>query len=189
MKKFGALFCRKDSAYKNRPHFDVFDADRGALTFKGGMPVVCHPPCRKWGVLSHMAHRARPGEELLALNAIEFVRENGGILEHPKGSRLFGKHVPDAGKITDNYGGFTILIDQFDFGHIASKPTKLYICGLKRWQLPTLPPRRTEEPERSICGGRGKTRCTQYQREYTPEPLIDWFEEVLTIIAENKSNA
>lgn len=31
------------------------------------------------------------------------------------------------------------------------------------------------------------SRCTQYQREYTPEALIDWFELVLNKITINKN--
>jgi len=33
---------------------------------------------------------------------------------------------------------------------------------------------------------KGTIRATQYEREYTPDALIDYFEKVLTIIAENK---
>lgn len=35
----------------------------------------------------------------------------------------------------------------------------------------------------SIAGNvKGTTRCTQYQREYTPEKLIDYFEQVIDLI-------
>jgi len=185
---YTALFVRKDSSYKNRNTWDVYDEDRDALTFDASSPVVCHPPCRTWGRLSHLAHNARPNEASLALWSIEKIKENGGILEHPAGSRLFGKHLPDVGE-TDEHGGFTILVDQYDFGHVAHKKTKLYICGIDRSQLPELPPEDKtlhyceKGKLRSICGNvKGTTRCTQYQREYTPEKLIDYFENVLNII-------
>ena len=42
--EFVALFCRKDSAYKKRPHWNVYDIDRDAKTYNGTEPVVCHPP-------------------------------------------------------------------------------------------------------------------------------------------------
>ena len=139
-----------------------------------------------------MATNVREGEADLALFSIQKIREQGGILEHPSGSRLFGKHLPDVGE-TDEYGGFTILIDQYDFGHVAHKKTKLYICGLDKSQLPVLPPEDTsvhlceKGKRRSICGNvKGTTRCTQYQREYTPDNLIEYFEKVLDIITENK---
>jgi len=185
---YTALFVRKDSSYKNRNTWDVYDEDRDALTFDASSPVVCHPPCRTWGRLSHLATNARPNEASLALWSIEKIKENGGILEHPAGSRLFGKHLPDVGE-TDEHGGFTILVDQYDFGHVAHKKTKLYICGIDRSQLPELPPEDKtlhyceKGKLRSICGNvKGTTRCTQYQREYTPEKLIDYFENVLNII-------
>ena len=185
---YTALFVRKDSSYKNRNTWDVYDEDRDALTFDASSPVVCHPPCRTWGRLSHLAHNARPNEASLALWSIEKIKENGGILEHPAGSRLFGKHLPDVGE-TDEHGGFTILVDQYDFGHVAHKKTKLYICGIDRSQLPELPPEDKtlhyceKGKLRSICGNvKGTTRCTQYQREYTPEKLIDYFETILNII-------
>jgi len=185
---YTALFVRKDSSYKNRDTWDVYDEDRDALTYDTSSPVVCHPPCRTWGRLSHLAHNARPNEASLALWSIEKIKENGGILEHPAGSRLFGKHLPDVGE-TDEHGGFTILVDQYDFGHVAHKKTKLYICGIDRSQLPELPPEDKtlhyceKGKLRSICGNvKGTTRCTQYQREYTPEKLIDYFENVLNII-------
>ena len=178
--KYAALFVREDSAYKKRSEWDCYDVNRDALTFNGDLPCVCHPPCRTWGVLSHMAHNAKPGEKNLALTAISFIQECGGILEHPAGSRLFGCQLPDEGEFPDCASGFTILIDQFDFGHVAHKPTKLYICGVDIGDLPDLPAKRMEHTDRSICGNiPGTKRCTQYQREYTPEALIDWFELVL----------
>ena len=185
---FVSLFVRADSAYKKRPTWDAYDANRDALSYSEEYPVVCHPPCRSWGRLSHMAHNVREGEAELALWSIDKIRQNGGILEHPAGSRLFGKHLPDVGE-TDEYGGFTILIDQYDFGHVAHKPTKLYICGINREKLPMLPDKDEtihyceKGKRRSITGNvAGTTRCTQYQREYTPEKLIDFFEQVLTLI-------
>ena len=183
-----ALFVRKDSAYKRRGNWDVYDADRDALSYAAEFPVVCHPPCRTWGRLSHLAHNAREGEAGLALYSIDIIRRNGGILEHPAGSRLFGNQLPDVGCV-DEYGGFTILIDQYDFGHVAHKKTKLYICGLNKDDLPVLPPKDntlhycSKGKLRSICGNvKGTTRCTQYQREYTPDLLIDYFEDVLSLL-------
>lgn len=185
--KYVALFVRADSAYKNRPQWDAWDAERDATKYTGTLPVVAHPPCRAWGVMSHMAFRnkdwsgqdtdALEREKQLALFAVEKVREVGGIIEHPAGSKLFGSVLPDAGDFPDRWGGYTILIDQFDFGHVAHKDTKLYICGVC---VPQLPPQRMDSTDRSIAGNvSGTKRCTQYQREYTPDALIDWFEEAL----------
>lgn len=191
VKKYVALFVRSDSAYKTTTAWDAYDADRNALGYSDSLPVVCHPPCRAWGKLSHMAN-PREGEADLALWSIDKIRQNGGILEHPNGSRLFGQHLPDVGD-TDEYGGFTIMVDQYDFGHVAHKKTKLYICGIDKADLPVLPPKDEtlhyceKGKLRSICGNvKGTTRCTQYQREYTPDALIKYFETVLDIITSKK---
>ena len=190
--KYTALFTRTDSIYKKKSHWDAYDQNRNALTYNGNNPVVCHPPCRTWGKLAHLASKAKANESNLALWSIDKIRSVGGILEHPDGSKLFGKFLPDVNTFNDNFGGFTILVDQYDFGHVAHKMTKLYFCGLKHTQLPTLPPKDTslhyceKGKLRSICGNvKGTTRCTQYQREYTPENLIIFFEKVLDIIKRN----
>ena len=191
-KKYTALFCRTDSAYKKRAAWDVYDIDRDATKYNGSLPVVCHPPCRAWGRLSHMAS-PREGEKLLANWSLEKVNQVGGIVEHPSGSKLWDIYrfiVPDSN------GGFVIEIDQYDFGNVAHKKTKLYICGIDRDELPDLPPKDEtihvceKGKRRSICGNvKGTTRCTQYQREYTPEALIDWFELVLDKINTKKQKS
>ena len=100
---------------------------------------------------------------------------------------MFKNYLPDEGYFPDEYGGFTIEIDQFDFGHVAHKGTKLYICGIDAGELPSLPTKRIKSTNRSICGNiSGTKRCTQYQREYSPEALIDFFELILEKIIKNK---
>lgn len=190
-----ALFCRRDSDYKDREGWDVYDADRNALSYDGELPVVCHPPCRTWGRLSHLAFRdGTPQEQIdaekaLAPWSVRLVRKNGGVVEHPSGSKLF-KQLPEIGEV-DEFGGFVIEVDQYDFGHVAHKKTKLYICGCSIDELPELPPKDTsvhlcsKGKVRSICGNvKGTTRCTQKQREYTPPGLIDWLEKTLSLIGE-----
>ena len=86
------LFARDDSRYKDFNVYDVYDMNRDARTFCKKMPVIAHPPCRAWGMLSHMAN-PREGEKQLAYLALAQVRLNGGILEHPAGSRLW-KEAP-----------------------------------------------------------------------------------------------
>ena len=196
MDKYCALFVRDDSAYKNKSNWLCYDKNKNALNYKDNLPVVCHPPCRTWGKLSHMATRAVAGESDLAIWSINKIRKLGGILEHPNGSKLFGKYLPDINCNADTFGGFTILIDQYDFGHVAHKLTKLYFCGLKKEELPKLPPKDKtihyceKGKRRSICGNvKGTTRCTQYQREYTPLNLINYFEKVLDIIKKNKEKS
>ena len=44
--KVAVLFARKDSIYKEFEQCDVYDIERNALTFSGGIPIIAHPPCR-----------------------------------------------------------------------------------------------------------------------------------------------
>ena len=199
MKKYTALFCRKDSDYKLRKEWDVYDVRRDALTFDKNVPVVCHPPCRFWGKMSHLAGRSGKltpeqieKERSMAPWSVNKVREVGGVVEHPSTSKLF-KELPSVGSI-DSYGGFVVEIDQYDFGHVAHKSTKLYIVGLNYNDLPPFPPKDESihydetGQRRSIAGNvPGTVRCTQKQREYTPGGLIDWFEKVLSKIILNQS--
>lgn len=179
MSKIAVLFARSDSAYKNSDIFEVYDMARDARTFCSKMPVLAHPPCRAWGQLSHMAN-PREGEKQLAYFALAQVRLNGGVLEHPSGSRLWkDANLPLEGLFYDAFGGFTIEIDQYDFGHVAHKQTKLYICGIDKIDLPSMPAKNNNPTNRSICGNvKGTKRCTQYQREYTPPELIEWLTEL-----------
>jgi hypothetical protein len=199
--KYVALFCRDDSDYKKLDQWDVYDKQRGALNFTEelydgygkitGRPFVAHPPCRLWGKLAHMACRnpdisgkMKQEEKALALWSIIRARHLGGIVEHPSSSKLWDKLVP-IGKV-DRWGGYVIEIDQYDFGHVAHKMTKLYIVGCPLDKLPKLPEKDNtihlceKGKRRSICGNvEGTTRCTQKQREYTPHNLIKWFEKTL----------
>jgi len=178
MNKIAVLFARNDSRYKDFDMYDVYDIHRDARAFCKKMPVIAHPPCRAWGQLSHMAN-PREGEKQLAYLALAQVRLNGGVLEHPASSRLFKEAELPVGMFCDEFGGFTIEIDQFDFGHVAHKQTKLYICGIGFNDLPPTPSKNTALTDRSICGNvKGTKRCTQYQREYTPDALINWMTEI-----------
>ena len=133
------LFARQDSRYKQLNGYDVYDIDRDARNYNGNDPVVAHPPCRAWGRLSHMAN-PRPDEKELAYFALKQVRKNGGVLEHPKGSKLWKEApLPMPGELPDEFGGFTILVDQYHFGHVARKWTHLYIVGIKPEEVPPIP--------------------------------------------------
>lgn len=183
------LFARQDSRYKDfAAQYDVYDINRDARHFAADYPVIAHPPCRAWGRLSHMAN-PRPDEKDLAWFALDKVRTNGGALEHPTGSRLWKEgNLPLMGQGYDDFGGFTLELDQYDFGHVAHKKTKLYICGIKIEQMPPLPPPNTAATDRSIAGNvKGTKRCTQYQREYTPDGLIEFLTKICNTIKENRN--
>lgn len=134
-----ALYVRSTSVYSLIPGVDCWDQKRDARLWPGGAPCIAHPPCRAWGKYASWAKPA-PGEKDLAFLAIDQVRLNGGILEHPVGSALWVQAgLPSPGEPPDMFGGYTVRVLQRDFGHRAEKATLLYCCGV---DLPPLPPQR-----------------------------------------------
>jgi hypothetical protein len=132
-----ALYVTPDSIYKTMPAVDCYDAQRDARTFPADVPVVAHPPCRLWGKMA-MFSTAPASEKDLAIHAVEAVRECGGVLEHPAGSKLWpAAGLPWPGEPADRWGGFTVTTDQRRFGHRAEKQTWLYVAG--RGDLPRFP--------------------------------------------------
>lgn len=174
------LFARRDSVYKADPRCDVYDFDRNALTFPGGLPVIAHPPCRGWGGLRHFAKPA-PGELDLAPWAIDQVRSFGGVLEHPRASRLWAHcSLPSPGRV-DRFGGFTVGIDQDWFGHRAEKRTLLYVVGVEPGAVPVIP-LRLEDPTHVVSPS-SRLRSGMYgyrpqlrksEREHTPPAFAAW---------------
>lgn len=177
-----ALFVRADSVYKTMVGVDCYDIDRNALTWPGGCPVVAHPPCRAWGGLSHMA-KPRPGERELALWAVDQVRSHGGVLEHPRTSRLWAEKPLPAPGAVDAWGGWTLPVWQWWWGHRAAKATYLYIVGARPEQLPEMP-YRMGTPTHVIAASRNRQRAravpevTKSEREHTPPQLAEWLVEV-----------
>ncbi|HEY4358266.1 MAG TPA: hypothetical protein VGN16_21145 [Acidobacteriaceae bacterium] len=176
MKKVAILFARRDSVYKTLENCDVWDEERDARNWVGGSPVVAHPPCAQWGNLYKFA---TPNPAIKAL-AVLAVRRNGGVLEHPRGSKLW-KHcrLPRPGQI-DRWGGFTLPILQQWFGHRAEKATWLYICGVSPHLLPEMPfvlGKASHVITRSR-GCRKWPETTKAERERTPSMLAEWLVEV-----------
>ncbi len=146
------------------------------------MPIVAHPPCRLWGSYRFLPNlKGRPDEKALATWAVDQIRENGGVLEHPAGSQLWKeKPLPEVGE-TDAWGGFTISWPQFHWGHKALKPTKFYICGIKREDVPTLPfkmgePTHTQSTmtKEKLKRPGSKPELLKKDREKTPPALAEW---------------
>ena len=174
------LFARSDSIYKTIDGCDVFDIDRDARTWTGGAPVIAHPPCRAWGALRHFA-KPRPDEKELALFAVDQVRRWGGVLEHPAASMLWPvAGLPNVEQF-DQFGGWTLPIDQDWFGHRAEKRTKLYIVGISPRDIPTFP-LKLEEPTHVVSpSSRIRAGMRQYrpqlrkaERERTPPDFARW---------------
>ena len=175
MREVSVLFARADSIYKTLPGCDVWDAARDARKWHGGTPVVAHPPCRGWGQLRHFA-RPIAGEIELATWAVDQVRKFGGVLEHPKGSRLWISRLPYPGE-TDEFGGWTLPILQFWFGHRCEKATWLYIVGLKCGDIPPIPfvlGEATHVIASSRKRGGHRPEVPKSEREHTPLQLAEW---------------
>ena len=107
-----------------------WDENRDARTYPGPYPVVAHPPCGPWGRLKGLCTKQDPN---LALFAVDQVRLYGGVLAHPAYSGLWRAcRLPRPGEFLDKWGGWTLNVDQVDYGHKAQKQTWLYIVGMKR---------------------------------------------------------
>ena len=176
-----ALFVRNDSIYKELG-VDSWDKERNALEWPGGNPLIAHPPCRAWGQLAHMA-KPEPGEKELAFFAIDMIRKNGGVLEHPRASKLWPEFLPMPGKI-DEYGGYSVCVDQFWWGHKAKKNTLLYIVGCPIEELPAIPMRfdavqyTVSSKIKKKSGRRIKKEIPKSEREKTPIDFAKWLIDV-----------
>jgi hypothetical protein len=171
------LFARKDSIYKQLPGCEVYDIERDARTFAGGMPVVAHPPCRAWGRLRGMS-KPRADEQSLAWFALDQVRQYGGVLEHPESSLLWRLAGLPMGTQRDWWGGWTLKVNQSWWGHPCAKATWLYIVGVEPRKIPpysinfdcvqhTVGMLQRQKSHR-------KKEVSRYHREHTPQALAEW---------------
>ena len=91
--------CRRPLCLPVLPYWSLlgpencWDSERDARTYPGGRPVVAHPPCRAWGRLRHLA-KPRHDERELAFHALDVVRSEGGVLEHPRASSFWKRGCP-----------------------------------------------------------------------------------------------
>lgn len=146
-----ALFVddRPQAAYVGLPGVEVWGKARDARTYHGPHPVVCHPPCERWGPMAAGGSRRDGGRAKVPgadggcfAAAIEAVRRWGGVLEHPAGSGAWGAHGLVAPPREGGWasagpcGGWTCCVEQGHYGHPARKATWLYACGVTT--LPSL---------------------------------------------------
>jgi hypothetical protein len=126
-----AVLCAaRNSVYHALAGVEVYDIDRNAMTFPGGMPVVAHPPCRAWSAYCRHQAKPLPGEKDLAPWCVEQVRANGGVLEHPANSCLWNElRLPRPGGpvLAD---GWSMAVNQSWFGDTRTKKTWLFIVGV-----------------------------------------------------------
>lgn len=152
-------YCEEDRRECDCVFVDCWDVFRDARLYDGPHPVVAHPPCGPWGRLRHLY---RGYEHDCAPRAVEQVRRWGGVLEHPAGSKLWehcGLPVPpydyweEDTSVHDSFGGYTIQIEQVEWGHVARKRTWLYLVGVPREALEG-PPYPGRQPTHWCSGGR-----------------------------------
>lgn len=130
---------------------DWWDEARNADLYAGPNPVVAHPPCGPYSRLRKFNKYQKPHHAILA---VEFVRRWGGVLEHPAYSLLYDEiPLPKPGEPADSHGGFSIMVEQVRWGHLAKKPTWLYIVGCSRKSIEPLPPMRRHT---HTCGARAR---------------------------------
>jgi len=129
-----ALYVDPRGPYPSMPGVECWDEKRDARNYDGPHPVVAHPPCGPWGALRLFC---RNQDARLAPVAVEQVRLYSGVLEHPKGSRLWDAcGLPRPGELPDQYGGVTLEVNQVDWGHACAKPTWLYLIGVRPERYP-----------------------------------------------------
>ena len=181
-REIAALFCRADSNYKAIPNVHVYDAERDARTYDGPWPVIAHPPCRAWASLRNHA-KPRTDERNLARLGVALVREFGGVLEHPQKTTLWkAQRLPDIG-VLDQFGGFTVVVDQNWWGHRARKRTRLYVVGCARESVPLMPLKLGEATHTvGLWSGRNKAECrpsvSKTEYEHTPPDFCAWLVEL-----------
>lgn len=132
-----ALFVETDGVYANLPDVDCWPKERDARKYAGPWPVVAHPPCERWSMIS-MVNHVRWGAPInddggCFFSALSSIRKFGGVLEHPAESRAFEHHhVPNptsrGWQLTID-GDWITEVNQAAYGHRATKKTWLIYHG------------------------------------------------------------
>lgn len=135
-----ALYVATSGSYYGLEGVDPWDEGRDARRYAGPWPVVAHPPCQRWGnfyagsplTISRTGKRLALGDDNGCFaSALAAIRQYGGVLEHPQGSRAwrhYGLNEPPrrGGWVNADFlGGWTCRVEQGFYGHFARKPTWL----------------------------------------------------------------
>ena len=173
------LFCTENSIYK-KLGCNVYDKNRDALSWSGKEPAIYHPPCQLWSRMKYFS-TAPESDKYYALWSVNKVRSYGGILEHPAASSLFNlMNLPKPGR-SDEFG-FTVEIDQFNYGHLARKKTWLYICGIEPGLVMPLLSKKIPARCKYVCSTskRGhKPELNQKERNKTPIRMAKTFVKII----------
>lgn len=156
-----------------------------------GMPGRIKAHGRWWhirravpGALCDFSRNRKKAKERSLFLLFDRSESMGGVLEHPAASRLWPRcGLPKPGRGFDRYGGWTLGINQWEFGHRAKKPTLLYIVGCNPDSIPDLPLKMgTAEYVIGDVGraanGTKRPEVSKAEREHTPRPLAEWLMEL-----------
>jgi hypothetical protein len=175
------LCCSRSTLYKGLENVDLYDEDRDARTFKGGTPIVAHPPCRRWTTygLNMMGvgnHKIIPKDQIQAERDLGVwcalqVKKYGGILEQPANSQLWhAANLPVPNSRENRPDSFSICVHQSRWGLPTHKKTWLYFRGIDR-SLIVLPPRQAVLPGDSKRIWVGDLK---HLRSLTTESFAQW---------------
>lgn len=177
-----ALYVAPWGPYMGMPDVEAFDEARDARTYTGPWPVVAHPPCGPWGRLSW---RCTLQDASAGPHGVAMVRRWGGVLKHPAQSKLWAAcGLPRPGDLPDQWGGFALAVEQWQWGHPAIKPTWIYVCGLAEPMPPMPVPDRDRPISEVVQTSRGPKRQgvvhrqSKRDRVLTPPAFAEWLVEV-----------
>jgi hypothetical protein len=136
MIEIAALYVDPNGPYPSLTKVDCWDSKRDARGYNGPHPVVAHPPCKRWVNFAALNFRRYGGEHNRPGNdggcfasALAAVRQWGGVLEHPAGSKAwsqFGLKRPTTGHWTKVAPTEWVCeVWQSAYGHAARKRTWL----------------------------------------------------------------
>ncbi len=133
MHDVAALYVLPDGPYPARC-VSWYDEGRDARTYSGSLPVVAHPPCKRWGRWWYAAGDSEPGNDGgLFSHALREVERCGGVLEHPESTHAWARFgiekPPRGGGWIRSRAGWTCCVAQRNYGHKARKYTWLYYVG------------------------------------------------------------
>jgi len=177
-KTVAALYVERGGSYWDLPNIDPWDEARDARLYDGPHPVVAHPPCQRWHMLSAVNH-ARWGFRInedggCFASALAAVRKWGGVLEHPAQSRAFRFHgIPHPrmrGWQRTFDGDWITEVDQAAYGHRARKATWLLASGC---DLPKLDWRKTRGTHQIGAFDRTLPDLPKIEVAATPEAFRD----------------
>lgn len=166
-----ALCVASNSPYKAMPGVEAFDKGRDVRSFTGGMPVVAHPPCRAWSAYTSHQAKPEPGEAELGFLCADWLRKEGGVLEHPAHSRLFdAAGLPKPGERRGDL--FTMLVLQAWWGYSMRKATWLCFSRVDVRHLPL--PFRPHNSREGQGDRRRQQVMSKNQRAATHPSMAEW---------------